>query len=237
MRRIGVSVLLGLATMVAWVPAANAEETLPAETTTSESPSSFDLPSELPTGSASDASTQSPTETPTGSPSGFPTELPSETPTATPTQTPTESPTGSPTESPTESPSTSPALPTQPPYTSPPMQGQTVLEQQAGQAAALATAVISPISMLTTVLFGSSYTPFATSTPTGGMPTQPTAAGEPSPTKSPATDDEIALSGSDTRNPVDDVPWGGLLIILLCGAAGVFGYSVASRGPGTPGHP
>jgi hypothetical protein len=243
MRRIGASVLLGLVTSMVWLPAANAEETLPSETA-SESPAAQDLPSlDIPTGSPSGASTEDPTETPTEPatepPTVLPTELPTEQPTASPTETVTDSPSDSSTESPTETPGTSPALPTQAPDARTALP-TTVVSITAAQAVALAAAVMSPISMLTTGLFGAPYTPGSISTPTGGPPTATYAADDPSPSPSPSptTTDDLTLSGSDTGTPVDDVRWGGLAIILLCAAAGLFGYRVARRGgPGTASHP
>jgi hypothetical protein len=89
--------------------------------------------------------------------------------------------------------------------------------------------------MLTTALLGAPYTPGSTTVLPSSQPTPSPASQEPSP--SPSRTDDITLSGSDTRSASDELPWGGLAIILLCGFAGLFGYSVARRGgPGTTGH-
>jgi hypothetical protein len=244
MRRVVASLLLGLAISMAWVPAATAEESLPSEPA-SEAPSPDDQPTaddlptlELPTVSPSATPTEPPTATPSESPTEPATEPSTEPPTEPPTSPATDPPTEQPTDLPSEAPTEPPTVPTEPPYVNPRTQlPATAYPMTARQVAVLAAAVISPISALTSSLFGAPLMPVATSAPTAGVPSLPLAPEVPSPSTSPDTAD-VALSGSDTDAPSGGLPWGGLAVILLCAAAGVIGYSFAARGgSGTLGRP
>lgn len=231
MRRIGASILLGLVISTAWAPSATAEETpVPSESPSLNAPNdlpTFDPPSETPTAS--------PTQQPTEPPGEQPTEPPSE-PAAEPPNEPTDEPSSQPTSEPSTEPTTEPpgastASPSQPPDEGgSTRRPATVLPVTSRQAVASAFAVISPIRTLTMALFGSTpQTPVVTSTPTASAPVLPIATEGPSPSESPDTTD-VALSGSEAAATSGGLPWGGLVVILLCGAAAVIGYSMTSRG-------
>ena len=215
---------------MAWVPAATAEETpLPSESPSLNAPNdlpTFDPPSETPTESPTEQPTEPPTEQPT-EPSSEPATEPPNEPTDEPSSQPSTDPS---TEPPGEDPGETPASPTQPPYEGWSAQRPaTALPVTSRQAVASAFAVISPIQTLTMALFGAPQATGPTSTPTASAPVLPIATDGPSPSESPDTTD-LALSGSDTAATSGGLPWGGLVVILLCGAAAVIGYSMTSGG-------
>jgi hypothetical protein len=102
---------------------------------------------------------------------------------------------------------------------------------------ALAASVIAPISALTASLFGApewsapAITP--DSTPTGSLPAPAPEPGDPTPSpRTPEDRTNVAAGGPEASGTSGGggVSWAaGLAVILLCGAAGVMGYSVATR--------